>query len=445
MPVQVELSAAIARILPQLPVLVWVIDRAGVILEFGGRRHSENPEAQRSPVGRSLTEMLGSDDPLHPVHTAFQQALAGECVYREFDFGRKLRACLGPGHTDGVVTHVVVVAVDVTDAVIAEELFTLYMRYSPAAAFLRDSDGRYRWVNEAYANLYRRKLDELIGHHQAEFDPPELAQRYHEIDAQVLETGSPLRHTLPFEGPDGPGRALGHRFPVPRAGEDTAVGGVYVDITDLVNAQEKAAAGEERYRALFEGAAIAMATIDLNGELEEANTAFCHLFGRLARDMVHRRADDLLTPEDAQRIREHWTEVASGRRTRFQESVTGVTGDGRTFTAKLTLNLARMPDARPWLTIATLEPITAAESAQQRLMLTRTEASVLEALAAGESNSGIAAQLHLSRQAIDYHLANLRRKLAAPSRAAVTARAYALGLLESPGWPPTVLQTRISG
>ncbi len=70
--------------------------------------------------------------------------------------------------------------------------------------------------------------------------------------------------------------------------------------------------------------------------------------------------------------------------------------------------------------------------------LTPTEAKVLELLAVGHSNRRICQQLFLAQPTVDYHIARLRRKLNAESRVAIVSRAYALGHLRAPEWPPRV-------
>jgi DNA-binding CsgD family transcriptional regulator len=47
-------------------------------------------------------------------------------------------------------------------------------------------------------------------------------------------------------------------------------------------------------------------------------------------------------------------------------------------------------------------------------------------------------RLFLSRQAVDYRIGAMLRKLAVPNRAALVSKAYALGLLEQADWPPRV-------
>ena len=54
---------------------------------------------------------------------------------------------------------------------------------------------------------------------------------------------------------------------------------------------------------------------------------------------------------------------------------------------------------------------------------------MLRLVAAGRTNRAIAGELVLSERTVDRHVANIRAKLAQPSRAAAVARATALGLL----------------
>ncbi len=50
-------------------------------------------------------------------------------------------------------------------------------------------------------------------------------------------------------------------------------------------------------------------------------------------------------------------------------------------------------------------------------------------VAEGRTNVEIAAALHLSRQAVNYHVGRLMRALGAANRTALVARAYQRGLL----------------
>jgi DNA-binding NarL/FixJ family response regulator len=76
---------------------------------------------------------------------------------------------------------------------------------------------------------------------------------------------------------------------------------------------------------------------------------------------------------------------------------------------------------------------------------TPAEAAVLQRLASGMTFQQIADDLQLTRRGVDYRVTTLRHKLRpegsrrVPSTtAALIARAYALGILESGVWPPRI-------
>ena len=64
-------------------------------------------------------------------------------------------------------------------------------------------------------------------------------------------------------------------------------------------------------------------------------------------------------------------------------------------------------------------------------------ARILELVASGVTTSVVARQVGLTVDGVNYHLGRLCRRLDAPNRVALVARAYVLGLLDPRAWPPT--------
>jgi DNA-binding NarL/FixJ family response regulator len=71
------------------------------------------------------------------------------------------------------------------------------------------------------------------------------------------------------------------------------------------------------------------------------------------------------------------------------------------------------------------------ERAARETGLTKRETQVLAALAEGCSNKQIARHLHVSEQAVKYHLTNVYRKLETANRVEALRRATELGLVDS--------------
>ncbi|EST37692.1 hypothetical protein N566_11645, partial [Streptomycetaceae bacterium MP113-05] len=169
----------------------------------------------------------------------------------------------------------------------AAEWFEALASYSPAAAFVRDGNGRYLWVNHAYAHLYGRDPGAVVGRSVEEVDPPGDAAIARELDRQVMESGRPVRHVIHFVHAGGaPGEAVGHRFALNVAsGQGCRVGGIYVDVTDHRRALEEMAAAGEELHALRERSGLAVVSLGLDGRVERVNAGAATLLGRPSGDV----------------------------------------------------------------------------------------------------------------------------------------------------------------
>lgn len=78
---------------------------------------------------------------------------------------------------------------------------------------------------------------------------------------------------------------------------------------------------------------------------------------------------------------------------------------------------------------ALLRELDAAEVGGAAAVLTRRQIEVLQLVAQGLSNAAIAERLFLSEHTVHRHLANIRRKLGLPSRAAAAAWGARHGLV----------------
>ncbi|MFD5823946.1 LuxR C-terminal-related transcriptional regulator [Lentzea sp. NPDC060358] len=70
--------------------------------------------------------------------------------------------------------------------------------------------------------------------------------------------------------------------------------------------------------------------------------------------------------------------------------------------------------------------------------LSRLDSMILEAVATGLSSVRIADRLHLSRQAVDYHVKGMQRRFNAVNRVELVSKACVTGVLDVGMWPPKV-------
>src|SRR4030095_15935163 len=79
--------------------------------------------------------------------------------------------------------------------------FDSFMDNSPAVAFMKDSEGRYVYVNKPFERLFGRPLSFLRGRTSFDWLPPIIASDTHAHDLRILREGQPeeIVDTAPTE------------------------------------------------------------------------------------------------------------------------------------------------------------------------------------------------------------------------------------------------------
>ena len=129
---------------------------------------------------------------------------------------------------------------DVTDRKQAEDalrasqaLFESFMSHSPATALIKDSVGRYIYVNHLLENLFNRKLADWVGKTDFDLFPLQAAQQWCNNDLAVLTTGKMMQtlETAPHD--DGEHYYMVFKFPLADISGRRLLGGMAIDITEL--------------------------------------------------------------------------------------------------------------------------------------------------------------------------------------------------------------------
>ncbi len=117
-------------------------------------------------------------------------------------------------------------------------LFDTFMQHLPALAFIKDDQGRYVYVNEAWRDFYGRQIRHLIGKTDDELWPPDVAAVLKENDSYVLAHGQALHVEEQVEVAGGRQHYMVAKFPLARNGRRKWVAGIAFDITDKIQAQK---------------------------------------------------------------------------------------------------------------------------------------------------------------------------------------------------------------
>jgi|GEM_PF-5220497 len=131
----------------------------------------------------------------------------------------------------------------------SEERFHTFMDHSPAAASMKDEDGRYVYVSETWLSHFNMQRADVHGKTSFDLLPLELAQELHVHERAVIERDEVLEVIEPYPRADGTqGYSLVYKFPVRDAANRRFVGSVGIDITERVQAEDENARLTEALR-----------------------------------------------------------------------------------------------------------------------------------------------------------------------------------------------------
>jgi PAS domain S-box-containing protein len=142
---------------------------------------------------------------------------------------------------NGKVVAVVGSLTDITDRKRAEEAlreseqrFAAFMLHLPAAAWMKDLQGRYVFANEEAERIFSKPLEALYGKRDEDLFPPETARQFRENDERVLTSGGSRQTTESLRQADGiEHHSIVSKFAVPGPdGQPAYIAGVAFDISE---------------------------------------------------------------------------------------------------------------------------------------------------------------------------------------------------------------------
>jgi PAS domain S-box-containing protein len=132
----------------------------------------------------------------------------------------------------------------------AEERYRIFMDNSPLIASIKDDACRYVYINEPYARIFQRTLEQVRGHDAASFYGPETAEEINRRDRDLLESGEARQNEQVVPMADGADHTwLTFRFPLRGVGSGRLVGMLALDITARKKAEEELKRAKEAAEA----------------------------------------------------------------------------------------------------------------------------------------------------------------------------------------------------
>ena len=143
---------------------------------------------------------------------------------------------------------------------------------------------------------------------------------------------------------------------------------------ELLAAKEALRESEQRFRAMFEHAAVGIAISELDGRLSELNAKFAEILGYPAHELAGLSAYDISHPDDVAATRANVARLVAGEVRDYSYEKRYVRKDGRIVWTLTSVGLLRDPHGRPRQFVGVIEDISALKNAQEGERVARAEA-----------------------------------------------------------------------
>ena len=151
-------------------------------------------------------------------------------------------------------------------------------------------------------------------------------------------------------------------------GEPVRMTGTISDISDRKQAEEALQASEQRFRAVFEQAAVGVAEMETaTGRFLNVNQRICEINQRSREEMLRMSFKDVTSPEDLSTSLQRMEELKAGKIRSYNLEQRNVLPDGSLKWVNLTVSPMWLPGEPPLRHVAVVEDITERKRVEQEL------------------------------------------------------------------------------
>jgi PAS domain S-box-containing protein len=181
-------------------------------------------------------------------------------------------------------------------------LLDALLEAAPVAVCFLDRELRYIRINQVFANINGLTIEEHLGRKFREVLPA-MATEFDLQLQRVLDTGEPQLNVEISGETRGQlksyGYWLGNYYPVNNAmGETVGIGIILADVTAAKQTEQDLRESEERFRAMFNQAAVGITLVALDGEFIQVNPALCEITGYSHEELIKLNFQEITHPDD---------------------------------------------------------------------------------------------------------------------------------------------------
>ncbi|WP_375511595.1 PAS domain S-box protein [uncultured Nostoc sp.] len=173
---------------------------------------------------------------------------------------------------------------------------------APVAVCFLDQELRYIRINQVFADINGLTVEEHLGRKFGEV-LPKMAAELELLLQHVLDTGESLLNVeISGETRGQPRRYgcwLGNYYPVNNTiGETVGIGIILAEVTAAKQTEVALRESEERFRAMFNQAAVGITLIGLDGRFIQVNPALCEITGYSHEELIQMNFQEISHPDD---------------------------------------------------------------------------------------------------------------------------------------------------
>ncbi|WP_414519202.1 PAS domain S-box protein [Nostoc sp. PCC 9305] len=181
-------------------------------------------------------------------------------------------------------------------------LLDALLEAAPVAVCFLDRELQYIRINQVFADINGLTIEEHLGRKFREVLPAMAAELEPQLQ-RVLDTGEPLLNMEisgeTREQPERYGYWLGNYYPVHNAmGETVGIGIILADVTAAKQTEVALRESEERFRAMFNQAAVGITLVGLDGRFLQINPALCEITGYSHEELIQMNFQEITHPDD---------------------------------------------------------------------------------------------------------------------------------------------------
>ncbi|MBD0342880.1 MAG: PAS domain S-box protein, partial [Microcoleus sp. Co-bin12] len=175
----------------------------------------------------------------------------------------------------------------------------------------------------------------------------------YDIDHRICFPSGEIRHV------NAKGKAVKNEF-----GQVVRLCGTAMDITDRKKAETALQQSEQRFRAVFEQAALGIVKVWPDGQILRVNQGFCNIVGYSALELKARKVGDISHPEDVEVDVESANRLLAGEIFNYSLEKRFVRKDGSFVWTNVTVSLVRDGVGEPSYLIGVIEDISSRKLAE---------------------------------------------------------------------------------